>query len=715
MKFEKIEKIAHAMKDNKGLLETNKFLERLHSTSFWELIREYRIEIPIIQRDYAQGRDNEKTNKIRQRFLEKMKDSLVDVNGSLELDFVYGDIIKDIFQPLDGQQRLTTLFLLHWYVAQMIEILPETTNQFSRFTYETRISSREFCSELARKGNLLGRGKTISEKIKDSSWYVLSWGKDPTIKSMLTMLDSIETLFFETDLSEVWLKLTSENSPIVFHFKELKDMGLTDDLYIKMNARGKELTDFEHFKARFEKEIDTEMKQWEKGLNDKPLETFSHKIDTIWTDLFWEHRGDDNLVDNEFIKFIAGVAINYYAQSIEIQESKEDDLIFKKELESKAKGKNVTNDAIKRERVERRIAELFNNSNDVSPEDFPSKDAFEYLKKCFDIYSENDNDKLLPGNLPLWDYCENKKVQINNNTEANNTLFIELIKVKETTYKQRALFYAQTKYLINNKVFNSESFSNWLRVIRNIIQNSTIDSASGFIGAIGLINEIGNGCNEIYKYLNTKGIVSGFALTQTTEEVLKSKLILDGYKAVVFDTEDTYFCKGKISFALYCTSFENPEDKFDAVALSDIQKSIEKHLSFADITNDFRRGLLTINDNKFYDYWNTSWLYAVKAPKRCLIKDITDLKAYAYNLGYRDYLKELLVQLTNIELSVLLSGFTIPHQMPNWKARIIKEGGLLDYSNKHFIAVIEDTCCWLIPQGKVSNSKEGVKKCKLIK
>lgn len=32
-------------------------------------------------------------------------------------------------------------------------------------------------------------------------------------------------------------------------------MGLTDELYIKMNSRGKPLTVFEHFKAELEREI----------------------------------------------------------------------------------------------------------------------------------------------------------------------------------------------------------------------------------------------------------------------------------------------------------------------------------------------------------------------------------------------------------------------------------------------------------------------------
>jgi hypothetical protein len=46
--------------------------------------------------------------------------------------------------------------------------------------------------------------------------------------------------------------------------------------------------------------------------------------------------------------------------------------------------------------------------------------------------------------------------------------------------------------------------------------------------------------------------------------------------------------------------------------------------------------------------------------------------------------------------------------------RIIKKEDILDYSEKHFIAVDEPNCCWLIRGTKVSNSEEGAQKLKKI-
>src|SRR4051794_38126845 len=77
-----------------------------------------RIEIPLFQRDYAQGRETDRVERIRTDFLEVLHAAIAgDQPKPVGLDFVYGGIDKGTLRPLDGQQRLTTLFLLHWYVA----------------------------------------------------------------------------------------------------------------------------------------------------------------------------------------------------------------------------------------------------------------------------------------------------------------------------------------------------------------------------------------------------------------------------------------------------------------------------------------------------------------------------------------------------------------------------------------------------------------------
>jgi uncharacterized protein with ParB-like and HNH nuclease domain len=150
---------------------------------FHDLIKKQKVEIPIIQRDYAQGRID--AEEVRVNFLNALLDSL-NSNNPIKLDFIYGSNVNNSFQPLDGQQRLTTLFLLHWYAATIgNELSTENRTLLSKFSYETRITSREFCSALINNPININTNsdETIRTKIIDSNWFFLSWKNDPTIGS----------------------------------------------------------------------------------------------------------------------------------------------------------------------------------------------------------------------------------------------------------------------------------------------------------------------------------------------------------------------------------------------------------------------------------------------------------------------------------------------------------------------------------------------------
>lgn len=261
-----------------------------------------KISIPIIQRDYAQGRLNDKSTGIRNKFLDEIFNRL-DNNENLFLDFVYGSIEDDKFIPIDGQQRLTTLFLLHLYFAKKEN---KECEYLKGFTYETRSSSREFCEKLV-VGDLDFTKDYISLDIKDSSWFMPFWENDPTVKSMLVMLDAIHDKFKNSNFYD-----RLEN--IKFSFLELKEFGLTDDLYIKMNARGKPLSKFENFKAEFEKELPQDIKA---------------KLDNEWLDLFWGLKDSDkedidlSSVDKRYMAFFDGVALNFAIFKQEIKDVEE--------------------------------------------------------------------------------------------------------------------------------------------------------------------------------------------------------------------------------------------------------------------------------------------------------------------------------------------------------------------------------------------------------
>jgi len=652
--------------------------------SFWQVLAEANIEIPKIQRDYAQGREKQK--KIRDKFLGALCDALH--KQPVELDFIYGSKEKDVFQPLDGQQRLTTLFLLHWYVAINEDKMNDTVkDRLSKFTYETRTTSREFCMALVENGagnkklfgsKNSGKENELSVGIKNKAWFVPFWERDPTISAMLVMLDAIHAKFNGT--TNLWPKLTDEKNPsIVFWYIELEHFGLSDDLYIKMNARGKQLTAFENFKSSFEKHVEEHKFEVE---IDNVENTFSHKIDTVWTDLFWIHKDEENTIDEKLINFIAGTAIDYYAQP---------------------KEKNTTERVVKRSQIESRILGLLNANNEVSPDDFSTKKSFAYLVDCLNKYAEIKG-KSIKFNVDFWGY-----------SDAPETTFLDIFIKGGVNYKPRVLFYAQTAYLLKNKFVNQNNhFDDWMRVVRNVVHNSTIESPEGFIGAIGLISEMSEGCSNIYDYLSTNGIKSGFASRQMEEEIRKAKIIVEHseYKGIIFEIEDTNFCKGIMNWCLDCIDSDNANN---LPKLKKVKTIIDDYFSDDDISDEFRRALLTIGDNCFYHYWGTS-SYTTNTYKRRMVENTEDLKRnFTKDWRFEAYLKPLFIRLLGrSSLSSIINNYVCPQDMPNWKKRLIKEPALLQEhcQGSHYFGVTNDgNKCYLYRGKKKPASR---KECTLV-
>lgn len=265
--------------------------------TFWKLLSEYTMEIPIIQRDYAQGRDSAKS--IRKELLESIYTALITEN-SLDFDFVYGSsedfedkngIKSRKLLPLDGQQRLTSFFLLHWYLAEKEDRMDDARDVLRHFSYTTRISSREFCKMIVGLDYTPASGENVSQYIKNENRYFKAWDTDPTIKAMLTMLDDLHEKFF--DCEPLFDKLISDSPALItFNYLPMEHYALTDDLYIKMNARGKALSIFENFKAKFIQH----MKK-----NGLPYKHFEDNIDGQWVNLLWDYRSADNTVDKQFM------------------------------------------------------------------------------------------------------------------------------------------------------------------------------------------------------------------------------------------------------------------------------------------------------------------------------------------------------------------------------------------------------------------------------
>ena len=578
----------------------------MESISFWNFIKKYQIEIPIIQRDYAQGRTGKE--KLRESFLSSLKQAL---DGKLphdetvlKLDFVYGATEKGHMLPLDGQQRLTTLWLLHWYVALRSGSFKEACDVLLRFSYKTRISSRDFCAKLCDP-SLFERfdqtKQSITDYITKQTWFYSAWKQDPTVKSMLTMLkgtkttnkkgvdiiDGIEELFELTtteEFQQYWNKLTSvTGAPIVFYYLDLEDFGLSDDLYIKMNARGKQLTAFENFKADligYLKDRCSDAKEqggidktkWEALLDVKnglPL-----KLDTVWTDIFWNNRSkgvlkeDSTLVMSNQIDGIFLAFINRFFW---------DSLFMEKDSTGKyllPLGEGTLPDGSKSYTIEASNPsykylneDRYDLYSDLEPYKYTAKkdiplELFEKLSIVLDRVASYS------GQWPSckWDreFRFIPEYVLDNegyNKEFFNAFKESCLECTSLTQTQRIVFHAIVKYFEEGDG-ESESFAKWLRVVWNLVSGEGKDGRPQIRNtqltrsAIELIDKLDS--HNVYKSLkelNGSKWGTSDLEKRCRYEALKAVQILDGiredgqtWEKIILEAENTAFFKGSIRF-----------------------------------------------------------------------------------------------------------------------------------------------------------------------
>jgi hypothetical protein len=515
------------------------------------------IVIPIIQRDYAQGREEE--NEVRTNFLENLKSYIMDnKKESHDLDFVYGNLNTDKeFIPLDGQQRLTTLFLLHYYLSindgRFCEFQSVFLNadKHSRFQYQTRLSSTDFCNALVNNPiDIPSNQEIISANIQNLyPWFSDSWIYDPTIMSMLTMLDAIHTCFHGQE--GLYQRLIDTLSPaITFQVLYMSESGLTDDLYIKMNSRGLELTPFENLKAHIIKRLKDvpetrELVRTEiKGKEIVSVKDyFAFKMDINWATLFWMYKkaiirktddGESYSVydtDTDFLNFINTLVLNYKA------------------LQPYSK---ITNDDLSR------YNELYWSYYSDVPNDF-------YLE-LIDILDIFEEDAIL---------IESEHAGICDKLQGRSkfdicTTFKNFIKkvYSDAAYDEHIRLYAYYAYLIKHKEnIDADDFYQWMRIVMNLTTNHTWQNVEDFCRSMRTIQWLNeNNTHGILQLLSDERHIqnTGFNPVQFKEERIKACLLLredaSDWANSIYCAEDIPYLKGQTISIL---NFSEIESYFD--------------------------------------------------------------------------------------------------------------------------------------------------------
>lgn len=405
------------------------------------------IEIPMIQRDYAQGRTDDRTKFIRAKFLKDIHDVLKENQEGnskiLNLDFIYGYIENESFIPLDGQQRLTTLYIIHWFLAFKEDNIDFKTFGLHLFSYKTRQSAKEFLKSLNVEANQEKIKKEcnndfeiLTKSIKNQPWYNLKWNDDPSVKGFLQTLQDVVSLF-----SDISFATLEQNRPICFHFLKIDEFGLGDNLYIKMNARGKSLSDFENFKASFESII---------SKNKTVAEDFIKKIDGIWLDAFWNYA----------LKTLPNLEVN---ENVENLTKKCDYLIL--------------------EFIKKSTEYLFFKDNhgktfeftDINVEKvYTSAENIILLTQLFDIITALSFDDFILYFKEIFSkkHKKNRIATFRSDKESELNFIFKIFNGEDFSHFENMLFFGWLNFILRkNSTEINDDLKDFLRIIRNYVNN----------------------------------------------------------------------------------------------------------------------------------------------------------------------------------------------------------------------------------------------------
>lgn len=243
-----------------------------------------KVVIPDLQRDYCWGGKGalvtDFVDNIKKRFedyhknIKEWKDEcLTCINAvcrtkvarSLMMGLLYGyyEENRPNLQLCDGQQRLTTLYLLIGLINRFYG-----DNSFRRFLisdyefkeddyepnliYDIRDSSRYFLSDLVCSYFIQENGEAVdgalSDYIRKQKWWFKTYETDPTIQSMLAAINEMQGLLQDMDKSELKDFGCYVCNMLLFVYYDMGDRKNGEKTFVIINTTGEPLTATENLK-----------------------------------------------------------------------------------------------------------------------------------------------------------------------------------------------------------------------------------------------------------------------------------------------------------------------------------------------------------------------------------------------------------------------------------------------------------------------------------
>ena len=294
---------------------------------------------------------------------------------------------------------------------------------------------------------------------------------------------------------------------MTFHVLPIKEIGAGDELYIKMNSRGKPLTPFENFKARFEKALEGSPRAGE----------FAERIDGKWADVLWRYRGSDDVIDDELVRYFTFVT--------EIAEWRT----------GMVRPAGPTDAGL-----EPRAEQLFGTANPNGPH------HLDFLFQAFDAWVDEHVPEFFAG-LITTDAAVDGRVRFFGSTPVD--LFHACCE-RYDFGRQSGFGWAETLTLyavLLHRIHKTEAgqFSRRLRVLRNLLEASTnelrLENMPNLVGAVKSLVLTGT-------FEAAVAELSAFNEAQIEDERLKAEFLAahPDLVEVVFRLEDHHLLRGSL-------------------------------------------------------------------------------------------------------------------------------------------------------------------------
>ena len=301
-------------------------------------------------------------------------------NYSANIGFIYA--YSDEQYPgryflIDGQQRITTLYLLLVVLAARCGRADDfrksycQSNGVTKLDYRVRDATSLFLQKLVAL--LL---EDVNANVSDQAWFLDNYQHDPSISTMLANIGIIRTWLDTGSLEQEQFFDYIQNYTEFWYF-DTNISAQGENLYIYLNARGEQVQQNENLKADLLSKLpnDDEKNKWGRTWED-------------WQDLFWRKRGSNSTADNGFNSFLGCIAaLKQYLCG--------DQIHLHKDKATQQLPVTVLSDMLELEDVERYIQVL--RYLDDSRESFKELYAYaDWIDDCIDqiwrIFNEDKTD-----------------------------------------------------------------------------------------------------------------------------------------------------------------------------------------------------------------------------------------------------------------------------------------------------------------------------------